>query len=113
MMVDPAVLISNIKTILIISLIPIVCKTFFYIVGVRLAGENLETSIRAGFSMSQMGEFTFIVAQTGIALGLISPQVYPVAIAVSVLTTFITPYSIRLCEPVYNLVSVLLTQEKH
>ncbi|MBP3253260.1 MAG: cation:proton antiporter [Bacteroidales bacterium] len=113
MMVDPAVLASNIKTILIISLIPIVCKTFFYIVGVRLAGENLETSIRAGFSMSQMGEFSFIVAQTGIALGLISPQVYPVAIAVSVLTTFITPYSIRLGEPVYNLVSVLLPYEKH
>lgn len=113
MMVDPKILVSNIGTIVIISLIPIVGKTFFYIIGVKLAGEDLNTSVRAGFSMSQMGEFSFIVAQTGIALQLISPEVYPVAIAVSVLTTFITPYSIRLGEPAYNLIQKILPYEKH
>ena len=113
MMVDPKILTANIGTIIIISLIPIVFKNLFYIIGVKLAGESLETSVRAGFSMSQMGEFSFIVAQTGIALGLISPEVYPVAIAVSVLTTFVTPYSIRLGEPAYNLITKLLPYDKY
>ncbi|MGP1515743.1 MAG: cation:proton antiporter domain-containing protein [Bacteroidales bacterium] len=113
MMVDPHVLATNITTIVIISLIPILGKTLFYIIGIKLAGESLETSMRAGFSMSQMGEFSFIVAQTGIALKLISPDVYPVAIAVSVLTTFITPYSIRLGEPAYNLIQKIFPYGRH
>ncbi|MBO6118058.1 MAG: cation:proton antiporter [Bacteroidales bacterium] len=113
MMVDPKILTANIGTIIIISLIPIVFKNLFYIIGVKLAGESLETSVRAGFSMSQMGEFSFIVAQTGISLGLISAEVYPVAIAVSVLTTFVTPYSIRLGEPAYNLITKLLPYDKY
>jgi monovalent cation:H+ antiporter-2, CPA2 family len=113
MMVDPKVLADNIWTIVIISLLPICCKSFFYIIGTKLAGENLETSMRVGFSMSQMGEFSFIVAQTGITLHLISPEVYPIAIAVSVLTTFITPYMIRLGEPAYSLIQNVLPREKH
>ena len=62
----------------------------------------LKSAMRCGFSMAQIGEFSFIIASLGLSLGVISDFLYPVVVAVSVITTFLTPYMIRLATPVYN-----------
>jgi len=67
-----------------------------------LGGESLKSAMRCGFSMAQIGEFSFIIASLGLSLGVISDFLYPVVVAVSVITTFLTPYMIRLALPAYN-----------
>ena len=67
-----------------------------------LGGESLKSAMRCGFSMAQIGEFSFIIASLGLSLGVISDFLYPVVVAVSVITTFLTPYMIRLATPAYN-----------
>ena len=67
-----------------------------------LGGESLKSAMRCGFSMAQIGEFSFIIASLGLSLGVISDFLYPVVVAVSVITTFLTPYMIRLATPTYN-----------
>lgn len=102
MMVDPAVLVEYALPILIITLVTLVGKAFFSSFGVLLSGQSLKTSIRSGFSLAQIGEFAFIIAALGLSLGAISEFIYPVIIAVSVITTFTTPYFIRLADPFAN-----------
>ena len=75
--------------------------------GFMLGGESLKSAMRCGFSMAQIGEFSFIIASLGLSLGVISNFLYPVVVAVSVITTFLTPYMIRLAQPSYQLM------EKH
>ena len=70
--------------------------------GYMLSGQSLKTALQCGFSMTQIGEFAFIIASLGLSLGVISSFLYPVVVAVSVITTFLTPYMIRLAEPCYN-----------
>lgn len=72
-----------------------------------LGGESLKSAMRCGFSMAQIGEFSFIIASLGLSLGVISKFLYPVVVAVSVITTFLTPYMIRLATPSYQVM------EKH
>ena len=72
--------------------------TFSFILG----GESLKSAMRCGFSMAQIGEFSFIIASLGLSLGVISDFLYPVVVAVSVTTTFLTPYMIRLAPPAYS-----------
>ena len=67
-----------------------------------LGGESLKSAMRCGFSMAQIGEFSFIIASLGLSLGVISDFLYPVVVAVSVITTFLTPYMIRLAIPAYS-----------
>ena len=67
-----------------------------------LGGESLKSAMRCGFSMAQIGEFSFIIASLGLSLGVISDFLYPVVVAVSVITTFLTPYMIRLATPAYS-----------
>lgn len=108
MMVDPKILADNFFVVIIIALASILGKMIFTTMGVRLAGENLKTAMQSGFSLAQMGEFSFIVASLGVSLRIVSPNVYPVVIAVSVITTFTTPYCIRLAEPVFGVVQAVL-----
>lgn len=102
MMVDPQILMAYWKPILFLTLITLVVKAFISAGGVLMAGESLQVSIKTGFSLSQIGEFAFIIASLGVSLNVLSPYIYPVIVAVSVITTFTTPYAIRLADPFSN-----------
>jgi len=102
MMVDPVVLQNYWGTILILTLITLVGKTIFSTGGALIAGESLQTSLLIGFSLSQIGEFSFIIASVGIVHGVLSGHIYGIIVAVSVITTFTTPYSIKAAIPTYR-----------
>ena len=99
MMVDPVVIGQHWLTILVITLVSMSGILVFSTVGSLLAGQGVATSVHAGFSLAQLGEFAFIIAGLGCDLGVLRNFIYPVIIAVSVVTTFTTPYMIRLGEP--------------
>ena len=103
MMVDPAMIVQYWLPILIITVTVIVGQSFFATVGVLLSGQPLKTAVQSGMSLTQIGEFSFIIASLGVALGVTSSFLYPIVVAVSVITIFLTPYMIRLADPVYNL----------
>ena len=69
-----------------------------------VTGQSLKVAIQSGFSLTQIGEFAFIIATLGMSLGVLDPTIYPIVVAVSVLTTFTTPYFIKMSTPAYNLV---------
>lgn len=100
MMVDPAVIIEHWLPILIITVITMTGILLFSTVGALLAGQGLNTAVHAGFTLAQLGEFSFIIAGLGCSMGVLREFIYPVIISVSVITTFTTPYMIRLGDPV-------------
>ena len=102
MMVDPAMIGRYWLPILLITITVVVGQSFFATVGVLLSGQNLKTAVQSGFSLTQIGEFSFIIASLGVSLGVTSDFLYPIVVAVSVITIFLTPYMIRLAEPAYN-----------
>ena len=102
MMVNPTILVQYWFPILILTLVTILGKAFFSSVGVLLSGQPLKTSLQSGFSLAQIGEFAFIIAALGYSLGVMREFIYPVIIAISVITTFTTPYFIRLAIPFYE-----------
>ncbi|MCI6900997.1 MAG: cation:proton antiporter [Bacteroidales bacterium] len=108
MMVDPQVLFDNFSTVIIIAAASIAGKMIFTTIGVRLAGESMKTAVQSGFSLAQMGEFSFIIASMGMSLGVTSASIYPIVIAVSVITTFTTPYTIKLALPAYHVLESVL-----
>jgi len=95
MLIDPVVLSEEWRPVLLISLITMLGQPLSSAMGALLAGNPLKRSVQAGMSLSQIGEFSFIIATLGLTLGVTSNRLYPIAVAVSVLTTFITPYMIR------------------
>lgn len=99
MLVDPAILVEYWFPIVIITLIVIVGQICFSTLGMLVSGQSLRHSIQAGFSLAQIGEFAFIIATLGLTLGVTSHFLYPIAVAVSVITTFLTPFLIRLSDP--------------
>ena len=107
MMVDPAMIVKYAGPILAITLTVLVGQVTFATIGVLLSGQNLKTAMQCGFSLTQIGEFAFIIAGLGVSLGVTSDFLYPIVVAVSVITIFLTPYMIRLAEPAYSFV------EKH
>ncbi|MDR0971104.1 MAG: cation:proton antiporter [Bacteroidales bacterium] len=111
MMVDPIVIKDNIGIILILSATSIIGKGVLTTIGVRITGQSLKTSMQTGFSLAQMGEFAFIVAGMGIALHLTSAFIYPIVIAVSAITTFTTPYTMKLALPIYHVLETTLPQK--
>ena len=102
MLVDPKILVEYAIPIMLLVLTILVGQSVFGTFSFMLAGESLKSAMRCGFSMAQIGEFSFIIASLGLSLGVISDFLYPVVVAVSVITTFLTPYMIRLATPVYN-----------
>ena len=102
MMVAPAVIAEHWLTILIIALIVILSHILFAGAGILMTGGGLRNAVNTGFSLAQLGEFGFIIAGVGVSLGVMREFIYPVIIAVSVLTTFTTPYMIKLAEPAYG-----------
>lgn len=102
MLVNPNVLINYAVPILLLVITILVGQALFGTLGYLLGGQTLKNAMRCGFSMAQVGEFAFIIATLGRSLGVISEFLYPVVVAVSVITTFLTPYMIRAAEPCYN-----------
>lgn len=107
MLVDPKTLIEYAIPILALVGSILIGQAIFGTFGFMLGGESLKSAMRCGFSMAQIGEFSFIIASLGLSLGVISNYLYPVVVAVSVITTFLTPYMIRLATPTYQVM------EKH
>jgi CPA2 family monovalent cation:H+ antiporter-2 len=102
MLVDPKILVDYAGPILLLVLTILVGQASFGTFSFMLGGESLKSAMRCGFSMAQIGEFSFIIASLGLSLGVISDFLYPVVVAVSVITTFLTPYMIRLATPAYS-----------
>ena len=102
MLVDPQILIDYALPIFVLVMTIIIGQTLFGSFSFMLGGESLKSAMRCGFSMAQIGEFSFIIASLGLSLGVIGDFLYPVVVAVSVITTFLTPYMIRLATPAYN-----------
>lgn len=103
MMVDPDMIVAYKYPILAIVCAVLLGQTIFGTAGVLLSGQPLKTAMRCGFSLTQIGEFAFIIASLGVSLHVTSSFLYPIVVAVSVITTFLTPYMIRLALPVYEL----------
>jgi CPA2 family monovalent cation:H+ antiporter-2 len=96
MLIDPLVIVKNWQVVLLISIVTIFGKLITTSVAAFLTGQSANTSLRVGFSMAQVGEFSFIIVGLGLALGVVSNELYPLIVAVSGITTFTTPYLIRL-----------------
>lgn len=97
--------------VILITLLTLFGKFFSTSIGALLSGQPLKQSIQAGMSMAQIGEFAFIVATLGLTLGVISDFLFPVAVGVSAITTFTTPYMIKFSEPVYLWIEKVLPEK--
>ncbi len=102
MLIDPKVLVEYAGPVVIITLLTLVGKALSSTLGALISGQPLKTSVQAGMSLSQIGEFSFIIATLGLSLKVTSPFLYPIAVAVSAVTTFTTPYMIKLSGPFYE-----------
>lgn len=108
MMVDPAMIVEYAWPIVAITLSILLGQVVFGTGGVILAGQPLKVAMQCGFSLTQIGEFAFIIASLGVSLHVTSDFLYPIVVAVSVITTFLTPYMIRLAVPAYRRVESVL-----
>ena len=100
--VVPSMLVDYLGPIVLLTVITIVGKIFLLTFGMMLGGEDLKTSLYGATSQTQIGEFSFIIATLGISLGVTSDFLYPIIVAVSVVTTFTTPYLIRGTDKIYD-----------
>ena len=108
MMIDPAMILRYWLPILIITVVTVVGKLTISSLGVLFSGQSLNKAIRCGCSLAQIGEFAFIIASLGMSLGVIADYVYPIVVAVSILTTLTTPFFIKSSEKIYGGVRKLL-----
>lgn len=102
MLVNPQVLVDYWKPILVITASILAGQSLLGTSAFVLAGHPLKIAMRCGFSLAQIGEFAFILAALGLSLGVTSEFLYPVVVAVSIVTTFLTPYMIKAAEPAYH-----------
>ncbi len=102
MLINPSVLLTYALPIFVITLVIIAGKILFTILGALLAGQPLKTAVQAGMSLAQIGEFSFIIATLGVSLKVTSDFIYPIAVAAAAITTFTSPYLIKLSEPFYQ-----------
>lgn len=107
MMVDPGMIWEYIGPIILITFTVLIGQSLLGTFGIVLAGQPLRVAMQCGFCLSQIGEFAFIIASLGLSLQVTDHFLYPIVVAVSVITTFLTPYMMRLAEPAYPFV------EKH
>jgi CPA2 family monovalent cation:H+ antiporter-2 len=102
MLIDPSVLVDYAVPILIITLATVAGKFLSSSIGALISGQPLKTAVQTGMSLAQIGEFSFIIATLGLTLKVTSDFLYPIAVAVSAITTFTTPYLIKASEPFYH-----------
>ena len=110
MLVEPSLLVQHIGPILFLTVVVIVGQIFYATLGFLVAGQNLKIALQSSFSLAQIGEFAFIIASLGLTMGVTSSYLYPIAVAVSVITTFTTPFIMRLSEPAYHKINRILPQ---
>lgn len=108
MMVDPGVIAQYWPMILLLAVVVITGMIIFGTTGMLLTGQSLKVAVESGFSLTQIGEFSFIIASLGMSLGVLQSSLYPIIVAVSVITIFTTPYFIRLSLPAYSFVEKCL-----
>ena len=102
MMVNPTVMTKHWSVIALLAVVVIVGMIIFGTFGMLATGQPLKLAMESGFSLTQIGEFSFIIATLGTGLGVLDKSVYPIIVAVSVITTFTTPFFIKQAEPCYN-----------
>ena len=102
MMINPSSLVTYWDSILFVSLVIIVGMIVFGTLGCWWGGETMKDAMSTGFSFVQIGEFSFIIAGLGSKLGVTDPVIYPIIVAASVLTTFLTPYIMKATIPCYD-----------
>lgn len=110
MMIEPKLLVKYIVPILILSVVTILGQMTFSTLGMLFSGQSLRTAVRGGFSMVQIGEFSFIIATLGMSLGVIGDFIYPIVVCVSVITSFTTPIFIRKAPQAYEFLDRKLPQ---
>lgn len=108
MLIDPLIISKYFISIIIITILTIIGKLLFSSIGVLLSGQSLKISLQSGFSLAQIGEFAFIMASLGQKLSVTDSFLYPIIITVSVITTFLTPFIIRLANPTFNFLNKIL-----
>jgi len=108
MLIVPELLLEYIVPIIIITVVTIVGQMIFSTIGMILSGQTLHTAVRGGFSMVQIGEFSFIVATLGMSLGVISDFLYPIIVCVSVITSFTTPIFIKNSDKAYQFIDNII-----
>lgn len=96
--------------VVVLTLVTILGKFVSTTAGALLGGQSIKTAVQSGMSLAQIGEFSFIIATLGLSLGVISDFLYPLAVAISAVTTLTTPYMIRASEPFYHWLSLRLPQ---
>ncbi len=111
MMVDPQMFITYAYPIFIITLVVLIGQVVFSTSGFVISGQNLKTAVQGGFSLAQVGEFAFIIASLGMSLKVLDTFVYPIIVAVSVITTFLTPIMINSAPKAYKLIDKILPQK--
>lgn len=111
MLVQPSVLVLHFVPVIVISVVVIVGQIIFSTGGLLLAGQPLKIALQSGLCLSQIGEFAFIIAALGMSLGVIEPYLYPIVVAVSVITTFTTPYFIKMSKYAADYVEKLFPQK--
>jgi CPA2 family monovalent cation:H+ antiporter-2 len=104
LLIDPALVARHWSAVAVLTVVVIMGKILGVALGAFLTGSGVRTAIQAGMSLAQIGEFSFIIAGLGLALGATGAFLYPVAVAVSAFTTLITPWLVRAAEPVAELV---------
>ena len=102
MMINPESLVTYWPGILLVAIVVIVGMIVFGTLGCWWGGSTMKDSMLTGFSFVQIGEFSFIIATLGNKLGVIDPAIYPIIVAASVVTTFLTPYIMKTSIPCYN-----------
>ena len=102
MMVQPSIIAEYAPQILLLAAVVIIGMIVFGTLGMLATGQNLQVAIQSGFSLTQIGEFSFIIASLGMGLGVLDASLYPIIVAVSVITIFTTPYFIKLSNPAYK-----------
>lgn len=108
MLIDLSILGHYVLPVVIITIIFMFFKVLMVTLGSIISGQPLKIAIHAGMSMGQIGEFSFLIATLGITLGVTSDFLYPIAVSISAVTAFCTPYMIKLAGPLYTQVDRLL-----
>jgi CPA2 family monovalent cation:H+ antiporter-2 len=100
MLLNPVDILNHWKTIIFLSILTIIGKILSTSLGGKITGQDTKTSLQIGLSLAQIGEFSFIIAALGLELGVMRPELYPIAVSISVITTFTTPYLIRFSQQI-------------
>jgi len=108
MMMEPLLIWEYAGIIILLTIVVLIGRVIFTILGVIASGQRLKIAIQSGFSLAQIGEFSFIIATLGMSLGVISKILYPIIVAVSVITTFTTPYFIKMSPAVSEMIERLI-----